>query len=73
MAGARVPPGTTAVARRLPGTVFVYPASHRFPLAGFRAFPLPPRDGSRLAPEPAIEVFEDAFGLRQPEVLDPAA
>ena len=73
MAGARIPPGTTAVARRLPGTVFVYPALHQFPLTGFRAFPLPPRDGSQLAPEPAIKVFEDAFGVRQPEVLAPAA
>ncbi len=73
MAGTSVPPWTPAIASGLPGPIFFEPAVHQFPLAGLRVFELPPQDGAKLSPEPAIQVFEDTLCFRQPEIIDPAA
>lgn len=38
-----------------------------------RSLPLAPEDAAQFAPHPAVELLEHPFGLRQPEVLQPAA
>src|SRR5271167_4330313 len=73
MAGPGVPPGAMSVHGGRPGASLVKTPLHQAQGTGTRPFPLPPQDAAQFAPQPAVEFLEYPFGLRQPEVLDPAA
>src|SRR5262249_39385574 len=72
VAGPGIPPGAVAVGGRPPCPLRIEPALHQALEACPWPLPLAPKDPAQFAPHPAVEFLEHPFGLRQPEVLQPA-
>ena len=72
VAGPGIPPRATAVIGRPPCPLPIEPALHQALEACPWSFPLTPENAAQFAPHPAVKLLEHPFGLRQPEVLQPA-
>ena len=71
--GSGVPPGSSAIESRLPGTILHQSMSAEFLEPGPWPLPLLPQNASQLPSNPLVQVFKDSLHLRQPEVGNPAA
>ena len=73
VAGPGVPPGAVSVVGGYPCPFLREPPLHQAHRSCPRPLPLAPDQAAQAPPDPAVQRLEDALGLGQPEVGDPAA
>lgn len=68
-----VPPWPALVAHRAPGALLVQPCLYQVACSGIAPLPLAPENAAEFSSDPAVQLVQHTFYLRQPEVTYPAA